>query len=758
MSARTERLKGGMARLRRMLEPLFLALCCAYWLYRAAKATTLGVPWPSGFERKLLVAMAVVAAARLALGGPKRWETWAGIAMAAVYGMVYRSDGYRFLLFLAVQTVGLIGVDYRRVMKAYLAVTGCLLLAVVFAALAGAVNNVVGYRIGQENGVRSSWGLPYPTDLSAAALYALLTLWVVWRGAPEWAFVPLGLAGVYLSLRITDSRNSLLAGGLFLVAVAYCWLEGRALEKRRGLRWIPRAVNGLMTAVFPLLACAIFAMVWFYSRGTALGERLNTLLSERLANSLESYRAHGVRAFGTPFSQVGFGGSAFAPLNYSFVDSSYVLILLRYGWVTLAMLAASWGWTVRQAIRCRDRRLALTLGIIAFHCFMEHHFTDIHMNVLVVLPLAAYPARPEAAEGAAARRGIVAAALVAALLAAAGVLGLPGLLTRLRTVFRALGWQGKGLEALPAVGVGALALALIAGFAWALYRVLRRLLGRERPGAWAPAAAALCLALGAAGWLWAGGVVDAASEKYAARLEANAPGLELVLDAAEGGVYVSRLPEVYMRRFPGVRATVLPEDDLARCRGGTAILDAKKDHRVFFQNGFLYAQLSDTQGVYSSDPAVLAALESAGYTLTNLFPREKEMDLEYEARVNRLPLDENGLLLAGERRAVKSAPYEDLYGGVYEAVYRLALTDESRQKRVEAGEDVEVCTLKVDAYKGESVVATQRVYTGEFDENGELTVALPFFTESVRNARFLISAKKGWGLYVRGISYRQTQG
>ena len=742
--------KRWMAWLRRGLEALFIALCCAYWAYRALKVTTLGVSWPKGFDRTLLILTAVAAAARLALAGPKRRETWIGAAIAAVYAMVYRADGYRFLLILAAQTVGMIGIDYRKVLKAYLAVVGCVLLASAFAALTGVIPNIVYFR----DGLRSSWGQAYPTDFSSAFLFAMVALWVAWRGAPDWALLPLGAAPALLALWITRSRNSLVCSLVFLCAIGYCWLEAAVLDRRRGLRWIPRTVDVLTTASFPLFAAVMLAMVCVYARGSALGLRLNDVLSDRLRLSLESYRAHGITPFGTPFAQAGYGGSAFPPLNYSFLDSSYALILLRYGWATLLMLAATWCWTVRRAIRAGDRRLALALALIAFHSIVEHHFTEPHFNVLLVMPLASFAPRAAQADGGARGRTLAGVA-VAALLLAGGLL-LPRLLTRMRTAFAALGWQGKGPSALPVSVVGLLTAGLVAGAAWGLYRILRAALERRRPQARALAALLGCVALGAAGWIWTGGVVARAVDANAAQLEADAPGLETVLAAAENRVYVDALPEVYMRRFGGISDTALPGEDLARHAGATVVLDASKDHRVFFQSGFRYARISNRRGVYTGDPAVIAALEAAGYPVTDYFATLKQISLESVARLNKLTLDERGLLLDGKKHSIKSAPYRDLYAGRYEVIYRLALTEEALRQRAAATEDAQVCTLRVNAYQGEQPVTELPVYASQFDEAGALDVALTFDTAGVRDARFLAIAENGWTLYVTGLSYRQV--
>ncbi len=733
-------------RAKRILETLFLALSGVYLVYLFTLDTTLFPPYPLRLERTMIVALAAVTALRLALVGPRHSELWLAAVLALLYDAVHRSDGYGFLWFLAVLSAGYARIDYRRILKTWLIAVGGALAVTVIAALAGGIENIVYYR----DGLRSSWGVKYPTDLATLALFLLVMLWVVWRGLPDWAMLPIGAAAVALIGVVTLSRNALLCGALFLCAVAWRWLEAAVLSKRPGGRRLQRGVDVFLTLAFPLFAAVIYLMVFLYARGLPLGQRLDALLSGRLAQCLEGVRSYGVRPFGQPFDMIGNGFSVFPQLNVNFIDSSYVLIPLRYGWVLLVALGTLWCLTIRRALRGGDRRLALAMGLIAFHSILEHHFTEVHYNILLAMPFAAYAAAPERA-GRAARPERAAGAVTALVAIAAAWLAGPHVLTRLRTLFQAEGWVGGGAGTLPMVAAILAVLACALCALWALWRLVRALAARER--GWARPLAVLMLCMGVAGGLFvtANQAVDRAARENAALLDGDSTALEVILGAAAEPVYSDALPDVYQERFDGISDTALPLEDLARQPSGTVLTDAAPERNVFFHRGFRYAQISPAHAVYTADGAVIDALEAAGYAPAEYYCAVHSVDLADAAVRNGLTLSGGALLLDGPEGSLLETAPEDLFEGEYEALFALRLPE---------GADAApgaVCALRADAYEGEMPLAEVAVDRGQFDAEGRLTVPLRFAVGYARGTRFQALVPEGRRVYVEEIEFRKVR-
>lgn len=733
------------------LELLFLALTGVYLFYQTCKITTLGVTWPSGFSKKLLAVMAVVAVLRLLTTKLVRWKTLAALGLAAVYMLVYRSDKYRFLQYMAVLTVGLIDIDYRKILKTYLLSTGVLYCAAVFSGMTGASTNYVYTSSGR--GLRSAWGICYPTDFATKALFLLLALWVAWRKLPDWAML-LPCAGfIWMARVIAFSWNGTICGVAFLCAILYCMFERRVIDQHPKLGCAGRGTNLVGTAAFPLFALAMFALMLIYAKGTNAGYRLDGLLSGRLELAVQAWQKHGLHAFGKRFSQYGNGFSTISPSNYNFVDSSYPLILLRYGWVMLITLALTWGWTARRAIRCGDRRLLLTLGLIAFHSFVEHHFTECEYNILLVMPLAAYTTA-EAGETAKVDgpRGRVILAHALAVAVSCGALWLiaPAALSGLRTVLEYKGLCGASGTGWKLLGIFGGLLAFLVFAVWALDRLLKALLTRRRITL--PAIAlALCACAGVGGWIYSNHAIDAAAAENAELIEADREALEIAVKAATGRVYSGILPSAYRRQIGGISCSVFTEDDLARNLGDTFLLPNKKERAVFLNSGSLYVEISKKHALYSGDRAVIEALTAAGYHATGYYSTTRKVSLSKAALYNGLSYDkETGLKLSGKKRSMTGGPYYDLYAGKYTVTYELTLPEDAPR------DDSIVCTLSITAEVGKKTLLEKEITGDQFDENGILSVGIPFSIGNTKSVAFCAKGEKGKKVFIKSLGFVKT--
>ena len=738
------------------LDIAFLALTGVYLLYLTAGITTFYIPFPAWLDTRLLAGMAGVAALRVAAllaNDPRAWRSLLpGAALAAVYLLAYRSGGYNFLRYLAVLTVGLAGIDYRRVLHTYLLTVGLLLLAAVVAALTGAITNFVFMKDGY---IRSAWGIVYPTDFASNVLFVLAALWVARRRLPDWAMLLLALASTLVAWWIVRSSTSFVCGAAFALLVGYRMFEARVIDRRGRLKWVKGGVDWLATLSFILLAGMMFGLLVLY-RGKVFAAvvRLNYRLSDRLRLAVNAWKAHGLHPFGAAFEQIGSGGSTLPAKGYNFIDSSYPLILIRYGWVTLAALAAAWTLGVRRAIRIGDRRLALVMALIAFHSFSEHHFTEVNFNILLAMPLAAYPRLSEEAPLPKARRRGWAAAITAAVCAGLAML-LPLGASMLRTAFQALDICGGGKRSLAVIAAILCAAAVVCLFVRALYRLVAALLSGERPCRRALAALAACLALVGGTALFCGRLIDRASADNADRMDAEAPAIEAALNGAEGRVYADALPEVYRRRFGGLSRSLLSGEDLARLNGVTVIMEDWRECNPFIESGFLYAPISEAHAIYTNDAGAIRALQGAGLRLTGYYRHEWQADMAFEAGINNLEFTPDGLEIEGFDRALAAGPYADLYAGQYTVRYDLRLSADALENEAIRPKDV-VCQLSVAAYWGEEVLLTKDVARKRFGDDGALTVEVPFEAESCRGVEFQAFAVGDCPVTVEGVSWRRT--
>ena len=734
------------------LETTFLALLGIYLLFESSNKTSFFLPFPWWFDKALLRTTTVVACIRLLLLGPKRWEVWLSAALGAAYALAFRATGYRFLVYLAVLTAGCSGIDYRRILKTFLWTVGVFACVTVAAAMTGAIKNFVYARRGY--GIRSSWGFCYPTDFASIVLYILLVLGATWKELPDWAMLIPTAGAVLLAWVIAHSDTSIVCGLLLFAILVGCLFYRRVVERCPGLRWVGRGSSLLLLAAYPVCAAAMFMLMALYYRSTGIGVRLNELLSGRLRLSVEAWQLHGLKAFGTPFEQIGNGFSTFANQKYNFVDSSYPLIALRYGWVLLLAHGALWGWTIRRALRCGNMRLALAMGIIAVHCFSEHHFIEVNYNILLVMPFAAYigdekkDTLQHGMDSKVRLMHLVAKAIPTVALVALAIRLLPWF----KTLFQAERLCGGGENGWKVIGILTGTLAVLTVVWWMIVHITHALI-EHKPLRRCVSSATVLLAcvVGLFGGALAGNeAVAKAAADYADVVEADRPALEIAAAAATGNIYTDLLPEIYHNRIDGVGILSLSGEDMARYKGDSVLMDAGAECAAMIGNGFLYSRISNAHAIYTDDDSVALALKDAGYSVTGYYCEVKDVDLAREAELNGLEYSpENGLLLDGPLQSLCSGPYLELYDGKYTVTYELQLSDG-------APRDDTACNLRVSSYWGEIPLADQWIHTSQFEMDGTMSVSLPFEVQDGRGIEFLTSVDDGFQVWVRRICYART--
>lgn len=733
------------------LETAFLLLTGLYLLRGTEWITAFHLSWPAFLEPCLRYAMLAVAALRwLNSKSPIRDRAIAAL-MAAIYYIAYRTVGYDFLLYLGILTVGFIGIDARKILKTFLIAVGMMYCATVLAGVMGVITNYVYPRAGR--GVRSAWGICYPTDLASLGLFLLLILWVAFRELPDWAMLCLSAAYMAVTWCVARSINGTLCNALFMCAILYRMVESRIVEQRHRLKWMKRSVDRLAMIAFPLCALCIFALLLIYARGTGIGYRINALLTNRLKYMVRSWEQYGPTPFGTPIEMTGNGFSVFPLQNYTFIDSSYLLIILRYGWVLFLALCLIWGWMARKAARSGERRLVLVLILIAVHSIAEHHFPEANFNIFIAMPLASCLPQVERREHKEGRpdAGILAGVITALVMVAIACVAAPPLLSRAKTVLESL-HMVNGEHKLRLVCLLFGALIVLCAVAWALSRILKAAFRRSpardfiRPAA----VLALCTVIGGGASLVANRVVRSAIRDNEASVEADREALEIAVKATTGKVYSGVLPEVYHRCVDGISYAAFFEDDLARLRGNTVLMPADSERDAFFNCGCLYVPISEAHALYTGDPAVVEALTQAGYRATGYYSHLREVDLSEAAERNNLTYDEPiGLRLDGDGRGLRKGPYVDLYAGRYTATWELSLPGG-------AGRDGVVCTLGVSTQYGKEPLLEKEITADQFDVTGRLSVPIVFNIKDARGVAFEAGSSNSQGVIIEAIRYART--
>lgn len=743
--------------LKSLVDWAFLLLTGIYILCQCIYNSTYVLPAYTFPDRNwflfLFYLCVIVVLARTLLSGEWKKRLPAAGIIAVIYFLSYRTGRELFLLMIPVLTVGAMGMDYRRVLKVYVIAVGSFLAVTVLCAFTGVILNIVHYRDGH---LRSSWGIAYETDFASLVLFFVLILWIAWEKVPDVAIIAAALLSFVISYVIAESRTSEL-GSLFLLFFVLLYLaSGWMIQKKT----IARESESILAKAFHLLliiSFIVFAIVFFvalaaFARGGEIGLRLDGILSNRLVQTLEVYQDQGIHAFGSSYSPVGRGGSAVQPDIIYFIDSSYPLILIRYGWVLFVAVAGLWTWMGLRADRAGQTKLLYGMTVVAFHAVSEHHFLDVQYNFLLILPFAALTCtegeKKERNEGewASGRLPAIITTLVVLICIYCAA---PAWLSRLRTVFYIWGTSPISRK-LRDIGWIVLISLSISGLLLGSWMLASRMKHHERHTGKMILLPALCIVIMAGMGVVDSQVIRSAEESLAETIGTERETLKTMIASASGRVYVENEPELYRRQLPEVGRTIWHGDDLARLKNASVVVSNAEDRQRFTDMGFLFTQISSGHGVYSNDSSVIDAMTEKGYQWTDYDAVERIIDLQKMADLNGFQLSDTGSILLKDGDALRAGPFLDLYRGEYEVDFCLKAVSE----QIEQGSPV--CMLRICDYYGENVYAEENIDSSKFLNGVECRTTLRFFTMSSRSLRFQVIPSENMALEVTGICYRKT--
>ena len=734
---------------RKALDTAFLTLTGVYLLWQFSTQTTFFLQVPSFLNKMLFASMTLIALLRVFCGGLSLKKTGISIATALVYILVYLNDRYAFLLYTAVMIVGLSDIDYQRILKLYFFTVGTFFAVTVIAGITGSITNFIFVRA--ERGIRSSWGICFPTDLASTYFYLLLFLWVAWKRLSDWKMLVLSISSILLSGQIAYSSTSFICSILFAVIILYHILEQYFEKKYPGKCVFFSLLDYLLIVAFPVFGGGFFALMVIYSKGLDIGYKLDRILSNRLRLSVEAFYKYGFKPFGTPFEQIGAGFSSFTPADYNFVDSSYPLILIRYGVVLFFLIAFLWCLLTRKAIKVGDRRLALVMALIAFHSVSEHHFIELQYNILLVMPFSSYilPVY-EKSEQNKKQKAFATVATLGAVVFLSYFLN-PYLLSYLKTIYEIKNLIGGKDHALWVIAGNLLVILIAVGIVWSVYQFLITVISEKKISKVSLQGLILCLCIVIGGYLYIKNNVKAELRQQKESLKTESNAIALALKTASGKVYAGTCPALYKACFPDLSFSAFAGEELARHYGSTVIMDSNTEYQGFLKSGFLYTRISDDHSIYTSDKNVIQALSDAGLHLTSYYSTEKTVNMRYEAGLNGLSYSKkNGVLVRGSKQSLLYGPYLDLYAGQYTVTTHLVVPENDNDK------DSFIAVFQIWTGWGKEKLLEKEVLQSDFDENGEASVTISFSVEDAPGVEFCVIAEQNHKVYIRSIDYKRT--
>ncbi|MEY8441575.1 hypothetical protein AALA17_02800 [Lactobacillaceae bacterium 24-114] len=317
---------------------------------------------------------------------PSAKEFFLKVAVLGLLVLIWRKSSDFTLFTMGTYILGAKYVDFRRIIKLYFVLGTTILIFVMISSLTGLIKNLVYYR-DVSGTIRQSFGIIYPTDFAAHVLYLVLAY--SYLRFSKLNFVDYIAYVIIASLLIIycDARLSALT---IILAIPILWIGQQASRGNDFNRkvayfywWVP---------VFG--AYATLCSYFFYNPHNTLFLKLNAALSGRLAIGSTAINKYGFTWFGTHIVEHGWGGekgyamSHNNPMNYFYVDSSFLRIGIMYGVVALIAILVIMSIISWRSIQDHTYALASILVLVTVSAIVEQRLIDLSFDPFLIAILA----------------------------------------------------------------------------------------------------------------------------------------------------------------------------------------------------------------------------------------------------------------------------------------------------------------------------------------------------------------------------------
>lgn len=736
------------------VNDLYLIVLTLYFVRVFFDTTMFRFSWPVSFYPVIRVLMLVVAWKKI-----MQMQEWkqlvACCAAALIFCFSFMMTGYEFLFDLGILLIGAVGVPSRKILKIYLAG----LVITMYVALVGSFTGVIADLVYKEGDFyKHSFGICYPTDFAAHLVYGILVSWVLFRKLPSIVYVAIMAGLTVLQLMFCGTQCSEIVMMLSIISVIYVLISDKMIERHSIAK---KAIKGVdVFASFFTIICAtcIVGLSIVYCTDIPKLEYINQVLSGRLWLAQHAFLQYGMSLFGTPFEMIGNGSAVVDRTGYNFVDSSFCLILVRYGilvFVTILLMAL---FTGIKALKNGNRRVVFALALIAVHSMVEHHLIELAYNPFLLLAFCDMrevntenrkkKASTVLKEKDKLLHGMIYGGALFLLL-----WGSPIILTYGRTLVTLLRLYETQKQLL-----FIFSLLVLTGTVLILIRQLAISIGwlngcnsRDvKRGYWTIGSMAIIvLSFGFGEW-----VMKRYSSQYHQSMEVGKQIIELLMQEMDEGtykIYIDDIPVLYQRQISSVSNRVFPAAEAATEENVIIITDKSKDIFQLIEAGYWFGEISDQEGIYTNNEKAMQIIKENGISMSTCYSVQKKVDLKEMAVLNGLELNEDGdLLINGQEKSLIHGPYDVVYKGILEVTFRLKFLESSVL-------DGEVAVTRLSLDFGKQRVERVALTREDFDENGECTVTIKKYIDSSEGVEFLVIANIDSRLVVQSITYKKVE-
>lgn len=367
-------------------EIIYLILLAFFVGMRFLLSTMFTIYWPKYFYRTLTVIGVVLVLMHLMLAKDiKKKEILAMLVVTFVFMMSHYVSRYDFLVDLLILILGAYRVNFRNILKTYIAVWSVLLVVTIIGAMTGLAENLVFYQDYVE-GVgfareRMALGICYPTDLAAYVAFLMLTY--VYIREEDITYLEIGImfALTCATYYITDARTDFIVMLMLIFLTLITKIKYTSISK-----FIKKTAIRKGTLILPIvLAASSWILTWIYDENSEIWLKIDTVLSGRLAMGKVALQNYNITAFGQYVIEKGFGGSTDWPDNYFFIDCSYISMGIKFGIIFLILIFVIYTIVLKRCLDTRKLFWCIVLVVVAIQSATEHHFIQYWYNPFLIV-------------------------------------------------------------------------------------------------------------------------------------------------------------------------------------------------------------------------------------------------------------------------------------------------------------------------------------------------------------------------------------
>ena len=331
----------------------------------------------------------------------------------------YRQGGMRYIIYaMFVLIVAASGKNFRIILMISI-IEGVLITITAFAA---AKAGLIYYQIRRHDSVgvyRYGLGSISPTDFAAHMLYMCISWCILRNFTRKWKYYLdylIFIACFLISWFVNVARTSsvlflLLIVGTFIrqTFFANTGRSGNGLScaggENSGGNAPATGVGQRICAGISYVASCSYVVFFFYIvlqlpkklrevfiPGQAIIGKVFNLESvrQRFLHGIRAYRRYGINFLGNVIKERGNGLRADTPDRYTFLDMSYVRVLLVGGIGVTVVLIGGMTALMMRYTRKRMYYIVFLLTLVAINCLMEHHLIEFFYNLFPLMFFANY--------------------------------------------------------------------------------------------------------------------------------------------------------------------------------------------------------------------------------------------------------------------------------------------------------------------------------------------------------------------------------